>query len=266
MIVSTLLINVGDNPDRPRPGRSWLRNVYRVHHRLCMAFPSDERKISDENFLKPYKPEDFGQNHIHVPRGKDAGFLFRIDPIPGGQTVIVVQSAIQPDWDYAFQNADYLLAAPPQTRQFHPQYPTGKPLLFRLMANPTRKIDTKSGPDGNRRNGKRVPVQPENLLRWLVQKGEQSGFSVVEKGLIIQTSYIHFNKPNTHQKERVCDRSPSKMDYGVRLRAIRYDGVLGVTDSDRFHAAIAQGIGSGKSFGFGLLSVAPMKATKCCHL
>ncbi len=41
MYLSSLLIDVGDNPDRPRPGRLWLRNLYHVHQRLCMAFPSD---------------------------------------------------------------------------------------------------------------------------------------------------------------------------------------------------------------------------------
>jgi CRISPR system Cascade subunit CasE len=42
-----------------------------------------------------------------------------------------------------------------------------------------------------------------------------------------------------------------------RLGAVRFDGVLVVTDRDRFIAAITDGIGSAKAFGFGLLSLAP---------
>jgi CRISPR-associated protein Cas6/Cse3/CasE subtype I-E len=41
-----------------------------------------------------------------------------------------------------------------------------------------------------------------------------------------------------------------------RLGAVRFDGVLVVTDLDRFTKAVAAGIGPFKAFGFGLLSVA----------
>ena len=50
MYLSCLLIDVGDDPDRPRPGRTWLRNIYHVHQRLCMAFPSRERMEADPPF------------------------------------------------------------------------------------------------------------------------------------------------------------------------------------------------------------------------
>ena len=68
MYLSILLINAGSNPDRPRPGRLWLRNLYYVHQRLCMAFPSAYRKNNDEHFLKRFKPEDFGNGQVHVAR------------------------------------------------------------------------------------------------------------------------------------------------------------------------------------------------------
>ncbi len=120
MYLSCLLINVGDNPDRPRPGRLWLRNLYHVHQRLCMAFPSASRRSADPQFLCPFNPDDFGPKPVHAARSMDAGFLFRIDPQPSGRVVILVQSASMPDWDYAFHNADYLLAAPPSTKAFEP--------------------------------------------------------------------------------------------------------------------------------------------------
>ena len=93
MFLSCLLIDTGINPDRPRPGRMWLRNLYHVHQRLCMAFPSAPRISEDPEFLKPFKPEDFGKKQVHVKREADSGFLFRIDPEPDGRAVILVQSA-----------------------------------------------------------------------------------------------------------------------------------------------------------------------------
>ena len=64
MFLSCLFIDVGANPDRPRPGRMWLRNLYHVHQRLCMAFPSAPRISEDPGFLKPFKPEDFAKTRF----------------------------------------------------------------------------------------------------------------------------------------------------------------------------------------------------------
>jgi len=243
MYVSCLLINVGDNPDREDwRNRKWLRNLYHVHQRLCMAFPSATRRSDDPHFLRPFAPEDFGLPHVHVPRGADAGFLFRIDPLPGGRVVIRMQSAAKPDWNYAFCNAGYLLAAPPEVKPFDPCFREGQRLRFRLAANPTRKIDTKSGPDGCRRNGRRLPVSNDQFGGWLVRRAEGAGFQVDEGSTTIQPGYVYVNK---------C-----REGKGQRLRSARYDGLLQVTDPDLFVSTIAKGIGSAKAFGFGLLSVA----------
>jgi CRISPR system Cascade subunit CasE len=241
MYLSYLLIDAGEDPDRHRPGRLWLRNLYRVHQRLCMAFPSASRVSDDTDFLKPFKPEDFGLKQVHVARGMDAGFLFRVDPQPGGRVVILVQSALKPDWDYAFHNADYLLAAPPEWKAFDPCFAKGQLLRFRLVANPTRKIDTKSGPDGRRCNGKRVPVRTDQLDEWLARRAEPGGFSVCRDSLTIQPSYINVK---------------SQQSDGRRLRCVRYDGIIEIINPVRFQETLVRGIGPSKAFGFGLLSVA----------
>jgi len=242
MYLSWLLINVGDNPDRPRPGRLWLRNLYHVHQRLCMAFPSAPRISDDADFLKPFKPEDFGPKQVHVARGSHTGFLFRIDPQPAGGVVILMQSAVKPDWDYAFRNAVYLLAAPPHVKSFALRLAKEQRLRFRLVANPTRKIDTKSGPDGHRRNGSRVSVPTDQLYEWLARRAALAGFYVDKDLTTVQPGYVYVNKiPNGN---------------GQRLRSVRYDGILKVTDPACFQETLVHGIGSAKAFGFGLLSVA----------
>jgi CRISPR system Cascade subunit CasE len=40
---------------------------------------------------------------------------------------------------------------------------------------------------------------------------------------------------------------------------VLFNGTLAVTDPERFRAALATGIGSGKAYGFGLLSVARLE-------
>lgn len=238
--LSFLLVDVGENPDRPRPGRLWLRNRYRVHQRLCMGFPSSMRKQDDPAFLKPFAPDGF--QHVHGRRTEEQAFLFRVDPWPGGRAVVLVQSGREPDWDYAFHNAGHLLVAPPETKPYNPAFTAQQLLRFRLEANPTRKIDTKSGPDGRRRNGKRVPVKADGLEVWLASRAEALGFRIDHLD-DVQGGYFHASKGN----EATLNR----------LRSARYNGVLKVVDADRLADTLAHGIGPEKSYGCGLLSIAP---------
>lgn len=246
MFLSRVRVNAGSHADKAMPGRQWLRNYYHVHQRLCMAFPSSIRKSDDPDFIEPYKPEDFGKKQIHVERNSSAGFLFRVDYEPRG-TTILVQSAIKPDWKYAFHNAGHLLAAFPETAEFQPQFKKGQSMQFRLAANPVRRLSKhSSGKDGKPVEtssiGKRVPVRPEKLRDWLIGKAEGKGFSVNECSLCVQPGYLYFKKPGEKQQ-------------GGRLRYARYEGTLQVTDSDRFNETLCKGVGPGKAFGFGLLSV-----------
>ncbi|GMV67487.1 MAG: hypothetical protein AMXMBFR75_32770 [Candidatus Hinthialibacteria bacterium] len=253
MFISCLLIDVGSNPDRPRPGRLWLRNVYRVHQRLCMAFPSNSRKAEDENFLKPYSPADFAANDVHVERGGDSGFLFRIDPRPGGNAAILVLSAKKPEWEYAFKNAQYLLAAPlDDPKPLRIDLPAGSLWRFRLQANPVYRarsssLDRQGQPIGEKWIGKRLPVpsDDESLHNWLRRRSESCGFQLVEINSI-QSGYVYFTKAHTSGE-------------GQRLRSARYEGVLRVTESNLFLKTLSHGIGPAKAFGFGLLSIASVR-------
>ncbi len=246
MYLSCLLIDVGNNPDRPRPGRLWLRNIYRVHQRLCMAFPSAYRKSDDADFIKPFKPEDFGNGQVHVTRKYDSGFLFRIDPQAGGRAVILVQSAVKPDWEYAFHNAGYLLAAPSEVKDYNPSFAKRERLRLRLVANPTRRLSKNSLDAKKESIGKRAPVPTNRLIDWLARRAESGGFSIDKDSTTFQPGYIYMNK--------------MRDGNGQRLRSVRYEGVLEVTDADNFRNILSGGIGSGKAFGFGLLSVAPLPA------
>jgi CRISPR system Cascade subunit CasE len=268
MFLSSLLIDVGDNPDRPRPGRLWLRNLYHVHQRLCMAFPSDARLQRDPEFLAPYDPNDFPeQRHlaekkktevhsailaqVHTPRlnnGEASGFLFRIDPLPGGRAMILVQSAAWPDWFYAFQNTSFLVAC--ERKTYDPYFVKGQSLRFRLVANPLRRLSQHSReadgqPVKERWIGKRVPVRNDQLFDWLARRAESAGFLVDKERTQVQPGYIYVHKKN------------KAGDQGQRLRTVRYDGILLVTDADRLRETVIRGLGPGKAYGMGLLSLAP---------
>jgi CRISPR system Cascade subunit CasE len=206
-----------------------------------MAFPSASRKAEDLDFLTPFKPDAFGSGQVHVKRAMDSGFLFLIDPLPNGRALIIVQSAIEPDWVYAFRNANYFLAAPPEVKIIEPLFLKGQCLRFRLAVNPTRRL-SKHSPDAKEESiGKRVPVPTDHLIDWLVRRANSAGFFFKQDATTFQPGYIYM----------------SKNGKGQRLRSVLFDGILRVTDPDAFRQTLIRGIGSGKAFGFGLLLTAP---------
>ncbi len=248
MFLSSLLIDTGENPDRPRPGRLWLRNMYRVHQRLCMAFPTAARSENDPQFVQPYQRDDF--IHVHGCRTNDQAFLFRVDSLAGGRVVVLIQSAIKPDWDYGFHNAQHLLAAPPAIKLFDPQLAAGQRARFRLQANPTKRLRRESpnasgDPTPQQWVGKRVAVPADKLQDWLARRAESYGFHLRELTELCP-GYVYVS------------RTPESAG-GLRLRSVRYEGLLEVTDSESLERAIIRGIGPAKAFGFGLLSLAPVR-------
>jgi CRISPR system Cascade subunit CasE len=84
------------------------------------------------------------------------------------------------------------------------------------------------------------------LVDWRVRPDELPGFSISKDSTTLQAGYIYVNKGGN--------------DGGQRLCSVRYEGILEVTDPDRFRNTLLRGIGPGKAFGFGLLSVAPCPA------
>jgi CRISPR-associated protein Cas6/Cse3/CasE subtype I-E len=239
MYLSQLLIDVGDNPDRVRPGRLWIRNPYRIHQRLCMAFPSKNRKLKDEDFLLPFVEDDFFKQPVHTGRTEDTGFLFRVDT---ARRVILVQSAFKPDWEYAFQNAEHLLAAPVQMKPYDPQLRENQFCRFRLFANPIVSISKEKNKRGNR-----VPLKADQLGEWLNRKAKESGFEVSSSDqLEITAGWIRIWK------------GKEKEEKTIKMRSALFDGLLQVNDPVKLRNALIAGIGPGKGYGFGLLSVLPI--------
>jgi CRISPR system Cascade subunit CasE len=180
------------------------------------------------------------------------GVLHRLDlDRRQGRLVLYVQSGEQPDWSGL--PPDYLLPEPglenPAVKSVDKAYhglKSGAVLAFSLKANATRKIDTKTGPDGRRRHGRRIElVQEEDQVAWLRRKGEQGGFQVLSVRVAGPT------KEKGHRQQRGAVISP------LTLAGVVFEGRLRVTDSEKFSQSLTRGIGPGKAYGLGLLSLAP---------
>lgn len=111
---------------------------------------------------------------------------------------------------------------------------------FQLCANPTVKRKR----DG-RKNGTRTAIyDPEELTAWLARKAEQGGFFVESDSLQISPPV---NQPFYKGGKR-----------GNHKR-VEFQGLLNVTDREKFKQSFRKGIGSAKAFGFGLLVLEPVQ-------
>ncbi len=169
--------------------------------------------------------------------------LFRVDtPRGNASPALLVQSQTEPDWRWADALPGYLLC-PAQYKPIELELRPGQVLSFRLRANPT--VKKKSHQDGKEppANGVRLGLLREESQRaWLERKGEQHGFRVLR--VVIAPEAIQ------------TARKPG-LEKGLSHVAVRYDGLLQVTDGELLLQAMRGGIGSAKAFGFGLLSLGP---------
>ena len=179
------------------------------------------------------------------------GVLHRLEiDSRGGALVLYVQSASDPNWSRLPAGALVSLEGRrnPVARDLTELdlIAPGKLARFRLRANPTRKIGTKSV-DGQRRHGQRVPHRDdERCIEWLARKGNDHGFEIMRdaqgqpKVLLIREPVRRGRRDGT----------------AITFEGVRFDGLLRIVDADAFRAGVINGIGPGKAFGFGLLSFA----------
>ncbi|MCD7100739.1 type I-E CRISPR-associated protein Cas6/Cse3/CasE [Pseudoclavibacter sp. 13-3] len=117
---------------------------------------------------------------------------------------------------------------------------------FRLKANPTRSVTT----PGQKR-GRRVGlVKGADQLQWLTDRAGQLG---------VRFPTNRFDLPEVMIQERQTREFERREDH-VTLATAIYDGFLIVEDPELLRKALTGGIGRAKGYGYGLLTLAPMRA------
>jgi CRISPR system Cascade subunit CasE len=159
-------------------------------------------------------------------------FLWRLEPQVGWNTppVVLVQSSHVADWTH-FQVLPNYLRKSPETKKFFLQewLLPEQQYRFRLFANPTVT-----------RAGKRYGLISENAqLAWLAKQGQRQGFNI-KSAVVTACDMLKIRKGETSiSVQRTC-----------------YEGILTAADIALLETAIKVGIGPGKAFGCGLLSLA----------
>ena len=231
MYLSRLVLD----PRSREAGRD-LGDVYQMHRTIMSAFPQVKEQGGARAELAVLHRLDMDQR--------------------SGRTALLVQSGEEPDWNRLPEGYLFRLGSEgdnPATKHIADALVAlseGQILRFRLRANPTKKTDTKSGPDGQRRNGRRVDLRTERQqIEWLSRKAGRSGFRLVPVGPSSNTPAVRVGAG-----EKLQGRTGSGI---ATLAGVLFEGLLEVTNPDNLRLAIREGIGPGKAFGCGLLSIAP---------
>lgn len=167
--------------------------------------------------------------------------LWRLDSL-GGKLYILVLSEQKPQLEVAVQkygkekkgylSKDYgaLLSRISKQSKWR----------FRLVANPTQSVSrVKEGKRGVVRACVSVPNQEE----WLKNRAATHGFLLEEGEFhVVGNDWHIFHKQEVKEK---C----------ISLREVSYEGVLTVTDVEKFKELLCHGMGRGKAYGMGLLTI-----------
>lgn len=229
---------------RDRAARRDVANPYAMHQTLARVFAEH-------------------------PDAPPARFLWRLEPGgPFDPPIVLIQSAQAGNWERLpprYGNAQSKPYDPARLLQ------TGRELRFRLDANPTRAQKAESD---LARRGRRFGIHDDGeALAWLDAQGQtRSGFALcgLERATLRPGDEFWFD-------EDAGAKTDAGALFDVQVRRTRwrfrkagadatgwltfdvshYEGRLRVTDPVRLAETIETGIGRGKAFGLGLLSVAP---------
>jgi CRISPR system Cascade subunit CasE len=179
-----------------------------------------------------------------------AGVLFRLEAQqPEGGVLLLVQSSVRPDWERTDTlHAGMVLAVREQERG--EVYAVGERLRFRLRANPTVCRVRRDADGARQKPARRGLLREEEQMEWLWRRADEAGLFIRQPDVRVTP------------RGRLAGVRPSgdadRPAHRICCFTVDYDGVLTVTDPARLGAALKAGLGRGKAWGCGLLSLARM--------
>ena len=145
--------------------------------------------------------------------------LWRLD----GQTILLT-SEDEPDKD-ALGKYGYIITK--DYSKFVENISSTRPYQFKLVANPLQ----------SNIKDRRIPCHGnQERLEWLTKQGEKYGFKVIQA----QVANYKENKIRKH---------------GFTVKSVTFEGILQVTDIEKFKQALTEGIGHEKAYGCGLMTI-----------
>ena len=163
--------------------------------------------------------------------------LWRLDKLGGDLCILLLSESVPDLSGFCDQFCQSHEAA--QTKAYDgllARTESGTKWRFRLTANPV-KSQKKTGERGK----VLAHITAAYQKQWLLEHCVQHGFRLAADSFdVTQSKWYQFYKGDNNR---------------VSLLAVTYEGVLEVSDEDLFRQTLVSGIGRGKAYGMGLLTV-----------
>lgn len=173
-------------------------------------------------------PSDAGP----TPRNS-LGVLYRVDE-QGNTPSILVQSSVRPETGQL--GNDYDCRGTADIGPLLDWLGQATEINYKILVNPVRRMA--SGPA----KGKLVGLSEQEAFNWWASHGSQAGLGA----LVVATL-------------RRVDLAGRSHGQSVLLRAWEITGTASVADAGGLRQAIVNGLGKGRAYGCGMLSVAPAR-------
>lgn len=171
--------------------------------------------------------------------------LWRIDQTRDTTALYIVSPAV-PSLEHLQEQAGWSQEQSWQTSDYTPMLNrviTGQKYAFRLTANPVHTVTVEDG-----RSRRLAHLTPEHQLRWLLDRQEQLGVSLVD-------SDDNPTATSTRSTRMVFNRNKRR----VTIQQVTFDGILEVTAAENLRTVLTAGIGKARGYGCGLLTLAPVR-------
>lgn len=170
--------------------------------------------------------------------------LWRVDQI-NGESYLLVLSKNKPN----LENLEkYGVKSTAETKSYDKlldSIEVGMKARFKVNLNTVKSIcDDKK----HIKRGRLVPVGLDELYKFFLDRTEKNGFSAKED---------EFDITSRGEKLFIKKDANEGKNTRVNLVSATYEGILTVTDVDKFKEALVNGIGRKKAYGFGLLTIIP---------
>lgn len=178
--------------------------------------------------------------------GKRQRRLWRIDRLDEDCQLLVL-SGEEPDFAHIVEQFGFPDSEPLwETKEYRPllaKLKTGQSWQFRLCANPTRS-SAKDKDQGMARGKVFAHVTQEQQKKWLLQRAVNVGIILDENAFdVVQTNWYKFSN-NQSEKNMIT------------IRTATFEGMLTISDLERFKNVLISGIGRAKAYGCGLMTLA----------
>lgn len=188
--------------------------------------------------------DSFPEERIQ-PKEKSNRKLWRIDQVNDKQYLLIV-SENKPDLKKLEKYGVRGSASTKNYDAFLSSLQEGMKAKFRVKLN---AVKSHSNREMHPKRGQLLPVPFKDLPSFFMERANANGFTINPEQVRITTSkepFRHYGEDKTSHVH-------------MTLAAATFDGVLTITDLEKFRNVLMGGLGKKRAYGFGLLTIIPVQ-------